>query len=164
MAELSTGPNPPEEVYVLVRVSSGSKYQYSMRKDPCSLMLDKVLPSPLPVAYGIIPATHHTDAETLDAFVLVSEPPMPGSIISARPVGLMRIEGEGKIDDKIIAVCSIDREFDDLRDVADVPKHTLAQLTSAIKEDWVSKITWLDAEKAKKAVQKAIELYKRGYE
>jgi len=160
MAELTPGPNPPEEISVLVHISSHSLYYY-VQNDV--LTLNKKVGKKLPVAYGVIPATHHTDAEQLDAFVLVSEPPIPGSLIPARPVGLMRLEG-GKIDDKIIAVCSLDSEFDKIRDIKDVPKNIISELEGALKKKLVTKITWLDAAKAKKAVEFSIELYKKEME
>jgi inorganic pyrophosphatase len=159
MADMTPGPNPPDEIYVMVHVSSGSRFYYSMEKGV--LTISKAFASPLTAAYGLIPGTHHTDAEQLDALVLVSEPPMPCTLMPARPIGLVRLEGDGRTDDKILAVCSLDKEFEGMEDVSDVPKRTLSQLTDSIKEDWVTKITWLDAAKAKRAIEKAIELYKR---
>jgi len=159
MADMTPGPNPPDEIYVMIHVSSGSKYYYSTEKGV--LTISKAFANPLTAAYGLIPATHHTDAEPLDVLVLVSEPPMPCTLMPARPIGLVRLEGEGKIDDKILAVCSLDSEFEGVEDIADVPKRMLSQLTDSIKEDWVTKITWLDAAKAKKAIEHAIGLYKR---
>lgn len=163
MEELTPGPKPPDEIYVLVHVSTGSRYYYRLPKELNVLVLGKTIEVPLPAAYGIIPQTHHIDAETLDVLLLTSEPPVPGSLVPARPVGLVRLEGDGKIDDKIIAVCSLDKEFEDVTDVADVQKRTLNQLERAIKEDWVTKVTWLDAAKAKHVIERAIELYKREY-
>lgn len=162
MAELSAGPSPPNEIYVLVHVSQGSRYHYWVPKELGVPMLNKVIELPLPAAYGIVPATHHTDGEPLDTFVLTSEPPLPGSVIPARPVGLVRLEGGGRIDDKLIAVCSLDSEYQDIADIKDIEKRTLKQLEAAIKEDWVTRITWLDAARAKKAIERAIELHKKG--
>jgi inorganic pyrophosphatase len=163
MEELTPGPKPPDEIYVLVHVSTGSRYYYRLPKEQNVLVLGKSLEVPLPTAYGIIPQTHHVDGEPLDVFVLTTEPPVPGSLVPARPVGMVRLEGEGKIDDKVIAVCSLDKEFEVVTDIADVQKRALNQLERAIKEDWVTKITWSDVAKAKHVIERAIELYKREF-
>lgn len=162
MSEL-TGPNPPEEVYVLVHISSESRYHYWLPIDGI-LTLNKKVEKKLPMAYGVVPSTHHTDAEPLDAFVLVSEQPMPGSLVPARPVGIVRLEGGNRIDDKIIAVCSLDKEFEKIKDIKDVPKSAISALEDALKKKWVTKISWLDATKARRAVELSMELYKKEHE
>ncbi len=160
---LTSGPNPPGIVNVLVHTSMGSRYHYWVPKEIGLPVMNKVLENPLPVAHGIIPQTHHTDTEPLGAFVITSEPTMVGSVLPARTVGLMKMEGGGRIVDKILTVCSLDSEFQDIEDIGDVPKRTIKQIEKAIKEDWTTKITWLDAARAKRSIERAMEMYKREF-
>lgn len=156
----ASGPNPPEEIYVLVQVTVGSRNLYKLEDVPT---LDKVFEAPLPAAYGIIPETHHIDAEPLDAFVLVSEPSLPGAVVPARPIGLVRLDADGMIDDKVIAVCSIDGAFAKITDVKDLPASMRRELEAALQANWKGKITWHGPDRAFKAITHAIELYKREF-
>jgi inorganic pyrophosphatase len=155
--KLTPGPRPPDEIHVLIRATVGSRSLYKLEAG--TPVLVEIGERAYPAAYGDIPGTHHIDAEPLDAFVLVTEPPVIGSLLPARPVGLARLEADGKIDDKIIAVCLVDREFDDIKDIAAIPKHQLKELEQAMRADWVRKIRFFDVGRAKRAIAHAISLY-----
>lgn len=144
---------------MLVLATAGSRSVYKVEHG--KMVLDRIAERPYPTAYGIIPQTHHIDAEPLDAFVLVTEPPLPCTLLPARPVGLIRCEGGGRLDDKILAVCLADPDFADIRDLADVPRRVLHELDVVLRTGWVTRIEWLGVERAQRTIEHAGELWRR---
>ena len=57
-----------------------------------------------PAAYGFIPGTLAADGDPADALVLVPAAVVPGSVIRARPIGMLQMEDEAGQDEKIICV------------------------------------------------------------
>ena len=57
-----------------------------------------------PSAYGFIPGTLGADGDPLDAMVLIPAQVVPGAVIRARPIGMLRMQDEMGADEKIICV------------------------------------------------------------
>lgn len=156
-----TGPNPPEEIYVHTEAIPGSRLLYSITKELPAPLLKEIKTREYPAAYGYIPETHHTDGRPLDAFVLISEQPALFALVIARPIGMLRLEGEKLPDDKIVAVALGDSEWSDVKDINELPKHILKEIEQVAAGVETKKIEWLPADRAKKAIERAIELYKK---
>jgi inorganic pyrophosphatase len=111
--------------HVVIEVSKGSKVKYELDKRAGLLRVDRILYSSViyPANYGFIPQTYCDDGDPLDALVLNSEPVEPLSVLRARAIGVMRMEDEGKTDDKIIAVHLDDPEVADYTDLNQLPRH-----------------------------------------
>jgi len=169
MVELEPGPSPPDEVYVYIEVPQGSQNKYEYNHDLGVIMLDRVLYSPVhyPADYGHIPSTHCEDGDPLDVLVLVTEPTFPGCVITARPIGVMEMEDEKGLDDKVLAVPKDDPRFAQVKDLKDVPPHILKEIAHFFEvykalepNKWTKVRKWYDAAEAKKRVNDAIRLYK----
>jgi len=167
--ELPPGPKPPEEIYVLVEIPEGSQNKYELDKKFKMFILDRVLHSPLhyPADYGHIPSTLCEDGDPLDALVLVTEPTFPGCIIKARPIGVIEMEDEKGIDDKILAVPVDDPRFSHVKDIKHISQHILKEITHFFEMykalepgKWVKIRGWFGSKKAKRVVREAIKLYK----
>jgi inorganic pyrophosphatase len=168
MVELKAGPNPPDEVYVLIEVPKGSQNKYEYNHDLGLIILDRVLYSPVhyPADYGHIPSTHCEDGDPLDVLVLVTEPTFPGCVIVSRPVGVMEMEDEKGLDDKVLAVPKDDPRFARIKDLKDVPPHILKEVAHFFEiykalepGKWTKVRKWYDAAEAKKRILGAISLY-----
>jgi len=166
--ELPSGPNPPDEIYVLVEIPEGSQNKYELDKKFNMFVLDRVLHSPLhyPTDYGHIPSTLCEDGDPLDAMVLVTEPTFPGCIIRARPIGVIEMEDERGVDDKILAVPLDDPRFDHVKDISDISEHILKEIIHFFEmykalepNKWVKVKGWFGAEKAKELIKKSIKLF-----
>lgn len=57
-----------------------------------------------PGNYGFIPHTLSADGDPCDVLVVGQSPVIPGAIIRSRPVGVLLMEDENGLDDKILAV------------------------------------------------------------
>jgi inorganic pyrophosphatase len=89
----------------IIEINSGSINKYELITESGQLKLDRVGYSSLayPVSYGLIPKTWDQDGDMLDFIIAnVSEPLVPGSLVEARIIGIMKFEDGGEIDDKII--------------------------------------------------------------
>ena len=92
---------------------------------------------------------------------------MPLSIIRARPIGVMHMQDDGKMDDKLIAVHIYDPAFHEYTDVSQLPQHTTREIMRFFedykslenKEVVVSALS--GAEEANRVVLAAILLYRQ---
>ncbi|MFQ6077157.1 MAG: inorganic diphosphatase [Candidatus Bathyarchaeia archaeon] len=168
---LEAGPNPPEEVYVLVEIPKGSQNKYEYDEKLGIITLDRVLHSPLhyPADYGHIPSTLCKDGDPLDALVLVTEPTFPGCVIIVRPVGAIEMEDEEGPDDKILAVPKNDPRFAHVTELKDLPGHLLKEIVHFFEEykalepnKWTRVNKWIDTPEAKEIVMQAVEMFQEG--
>ncbi|OGI74307.1 inorganic pyrophosphatase [Candidatus Nomurabacteria bacterium RIFCSPHIGHO2_02_FULL_41_18] len=107
-------------VNAIVEINSGTINKYETITESGQLKLDRVGYSSLayPFAYGAIPQTWDYDGDPLDVEIVnVIEPLVPGCLVEARVIGVMKFEDGGEVDDKIIAVLSDDRRSDHIQSV-----------------------------------------------
>jgi len=110
-------------INTIVEINSGSINKYELITESGQLKLDRVGYSSLayPFAYGAIPQTWDFDGDPLDVEIVnVIEPLVPGCVVEARIIGVMKFEDGGEVDDKIIAVLSDDRRSDHIKSVDDL--------------------------------------------
>ncbi len=118
------------ECPVIIEVPKGSKNKYELDKQTGLLRLDRVLYSAVhyPADYGFVPRSYCDDGDPLDVLVLSQEPVHPLTIVAARPVACMRMRDDKGVDDKVIAVSARDPQFEDVRQLSDLPRHTLREI------------------------------------
>lgn len=112
-----------EVVNTIVEINSGSINKYEIITESGQLKLDRVGYSSLayPFVYGAIPQTWDYDNDPLDICIAnVMEPLVPGCLVEARIIGVMKFEDGGEIDDKIIAVLADDRRSDHIKSIEDL--------------------------------------------
>lgn len=114
----------------VIEIPRGSRLKYELDKDSGLLRLDRVLYSAVfyPANYGFIPRTYCDDKDPLDILVLGQEPVAPLSLLTARPIGVMQMIDQDEEDDKIIAIHEHDPAFMHLRDISQLPSHSLNEL------------------------------------
>ena len=110
-------------INTIVEINSGTINKYEIITESGQLKLDRVGYSSLayPFAYGAIPQTWDYDNDPLDVMIVNTiEPLVPGCLVEARVIGVMKFEDAGEVDDKIIAVLSDDRRSDHIKSIADL--------------------------------------------
>lgn len=114
----------------VIEIPRGSHLKYELDKASGLLRVDRVLYSAVfyPANYGFIPRTYCDDHDPLDILVLGQEPVAPLTILTARPIGVMQMIDQDEEDDKIIAVHEHDPAYNHLRDISQLPEHTLNEL------------------------------------
>lgn len=120
--DLPTGGNVPQEINVVVEIPKGSRNKYEYDENNHIFKLDRVLLSSIqfPGDYGFIPQTLGEDSDPLDALVLVNFPTFPGMLLTARPIGVLKMQDGGEGDDKILCVPATDPRMKDIVDVKDL--------------------------------------------
>ena len=118
---IKAGPNPPEEIYAIIENPKNNRNKYELGKDGV-IYLDRVLHSSVhfPGDYGLIPQTYYEDGDALDILILISEPTFTGCVLTARPIGMLKMKDEKGHDDKILAVASTDPFFQNVYNLDDV--------------------------------------------
>ncbi len=155
-------PGDESAVNVFIESTKGSKDFYEYDDKTNNFILKKVLSIPFPGAYGFIPKTHHIDAESLDALVLIGDQTQQGVVLPARPIGIIRIKGIIP-DDVLITVPISDRSFERINNIQDI--NNLEEVGTFLEELKESKVEFVfDAAHAKRSIRVAIGLYKKEFE
>jgi len=165
--DVSVGPKAPDVINVITECPKGSSNKYEVDKETGLVKLDRVLFSPLfyPGDYGMIPRTYGDDHDPLDALVLVTHPTLPGTLLEARPVGVMHMIDQGEGDDKILAVPIADprwKHVDDLEDVPEPIRNEIAHFFSVYKDLEKKKVEvtgWGNAQKAREVIEASMAAY-----
>lgn len=166
--QLRTGPDAPDTVYAIVEIPKGSRNKYEYNKEHGVIKLDRVLYSSVsyPGDYGLMPQTFWEDGDPFDILVIVNQPTFPGCIIEARPIAIFHMDDRGDSDDKILAVPAQDPNFNEYKDIEDVPKHFLSEVEHffSVYKDLeeggrVKTMGWDNAEAAREAIRLSMKLY-----
>lgn len=117
-------------VEAIVEIPRGSRNKYEFDHTDGSIHLDRVLFSSVhyPTDYGFIIGTMADDGDPLDVLILVEEPTFPGCRVKVRPIGVLMMQDEKGIDEKILAVPVADPRFEDMHDISQVQKHWLIEI------------------------------------
>ena len=166
---ISIGHQPPEDVNVIIEVPVGGQpIKYEMDKAAGTLVVDRFLYTSMsyPGNYGFVPHTLSDDGDPIDVLVCNMRPLVPGCVINVRPIGVLMMEDNSGLDEKIIAVPSpaLTKRWDDVKDYSDLPEITCAQIEHFFEHykdlepgKWVKLSGWQDAQTAKQFIQEAIE-------
>ena len=171
LSKIPTGPNPPEDVNVVVEVPLGGEpIKYEIDKASGALFVDRFLYTPMryPGNYGFIPHTLCGDGDPLDVLVMTPMPLVPRSVINCRPIGYLEMKDEAGSDEKLIAVPNskispLYKNVHSIRDLADPILDQIAHFFQHYKDlekgKWVKIEGWHGPKDAQKAVLASIERF-----
>lgn len=169
--DLPIGDNPPEELNMIVEIPTGEVNKYEFDKKTGLIMLDRVTyeDMPYPIEYGLFPQTWYDDDDPLDVFAFTSYPTFPGCVLKVRPIGVMKMNDDGEVDDKIVTVPMDDKRFDHVESLEDVSPHKIeiiefffSNYKQLKKKGGVKTIVeeWLGKDAAIEAIKRGMKLYK----
>jgi len=101
----------------------------------------------------------------VDVLVANSRAIAPGAVISVRPVGVLLMEDNAGMDEKIVAVPSahLTQRYEGVHTHSDLPEITLKQIEHFFTHykdlepgKWVKIIRWGDATEARKLIEEGI--------
>ena len=159
--------NNPDEVKAIIEIAYGSNIKYEVDKDSGALVLDRVMHSAMfyPANYGFVNQTLSADGDPADILILTPYPMTEGSVVTCRLVGVLIMEDESGIDEKLLAVpiSNIDPSFEEIQDLKDIPKHNLAKIKNFFEtykmlepNKWVKVQGFEDKASATKILEAAI--------
>lgn len=170
LSKIPVGENP-EKINVVVEIPYGSNIKYELDKESGAVVVDRVMYSAMfyPANYGFVPNTLSDDGDPADVLVLNEYPLQAGSVIKCRLIGVLLMEDESGIDEKLLAVpvSKIDPRYDDIKSLEDLPKITLDRIKNFFEtykmlepNKWVKVKDYKGKEEAQAILQKAIESFK----
>ena len=116
------------EVYVEIPKGSRNKYEYDHEADVLRLDRRLFTATTYPGDYGFVRDTLGDDGDPLDALVLVEDASFPGCVITARVLGVFRMEDEKGGDAKLICVVENDPLWQDVHDLDELPQSLLDEI------------------------------------
>lgn len=166
--KLSAGKKAPEEVNVFVEIPQGVSVKYELDKESGLIFVNRFLYTEMnyPFNYGFVPGTLADDGDPVDILVLSSKPVVPGVVIPSRPIGMLEMEDEAGIDNKVIAVPlpKLDIKFKDFNDVTDIPEKIKEEIKFFFENykklepgKWVKVRDWKDKKSAVAEIKNAIK-------
>lgn len=126
--DLPAGKDVPNEVNALIEISKGAgKVKYEYDRENGTIVVDRLRDSSMfyPINYGAIPQTISDDGDPLDILVFCDDAIQTGTVIPARPVGVLLMDDEKGHDVKIIAVPAdrLTTAYRHIRDINDLPEN-----------------------------------------
>ena len=120
----------PEDFVACIEIQQGDKTKYELDKETGMLIMDRVLytSTNYPMNYGFIPLTLSEDDDPLDVFVLCSQPLARLSLVRCYPIGVVAMTDRNEHDEKIIAIPFSDPQYNEYKDISELPKHMADEL------------------------------------
>ncbi|WP_297949265.1 inorganic diphosphatase [uncultured Campylobacter sp.] len=170
LSKIKVGSNP-DKINAVIEIPYGSNIKYEIDKASGALCVDRVLYGAMfyPANYGFVPNTLADDGDPADVLVLNEYPLAAGSVIPCRLIGVLMMEDEGGMDEKLLAVpvSKIDPRYEGIKGVSDLPKATLDKIKNFFEtykllepNKWVKVKDFASAAEAEKILDKAIKAYK----
>ena len=170
--KISVGEDAPNYVNVIIEVPMNSDpVKYEIDKESGAIFVDRFIATPMyyPCNYGFIPHTLSQDGDPADVLVISDYPIIPSAVIAVKPIGVLIMEDEKGMDEKILAVPAkkLNSVYEKIDDITEVPeaflnkiKHFFEHYKDLEKGKWVKIKGFEDAKSAKKIISEAIERYK----
>ncbi len=172
LSKIPAGKNPPKDINVVIEIpgsaAGGQPVKYEIDKDSGAVFVDRIVNTPMfyPCNYGFVPNTLHADGDPTDVLVRTDFALMPGSVVRCRLIGVLKMEDDGGMDDKLLAVPleKVDPFQARIQDLVDVPqkerdriKHFFEHYKDLEEGKWVKVIGWGDKAEAEAILQKSVE-------
>ncbi|ALV24901.1 inorganic pyrophosphatase [Campylobacter iguaniorum] len=170
ISKIKYGSNP-DKLNAVIEIPYGSNIKYEIDKESGAVVVDRVLYSAMfyPANYGFVPNTLADDGDPADILVLNEYPLQAGSVIPCRLIGVLVMEDEAGMDEKLLAVpvTKIDPRYAKINSIEDLSEATLNRVKNFFEtykllepSKWVKVKGFEDAKKAEEILDKAIKNYK----
>jgi len=169
ISKIAVGQNPPYDVNVIIEIPIGGvPVKYEMDKASGAMFVDRFLHTAMyyPCNYGFIPHTLSDDGDPTDAAVLGQIPVIPGVVIRSRPIGVLMMEDESGVDEKILCVPVDDLHpyYGDIGSYRDVRPVLLDQISHFFEHykdlepgKWAKIRGWGEAEEAMDLIRQGMD-------
>ena len=170
--DIPAGKDIPNDIYVVIEIpANSSPIKYEIEKDYDAVFVDRFMATPMfyPANYGYVPNTLADDGDPLDVLVVTPYPMMPGSVIRARPIGILDMSDEAGRDSKVVAVPhdKLSVLYRDVKEPADLGQLLLDQISHFFENykdlepgKWVKVDGWRGSDAARDAVIASVEAAK----
>jgi inorganic pyrophosphatase len=171
LKNIPTGKDVPNDINVIIEIAAhSSPVKYEVDKESGALFVDRFLSTAMvyPCNYGYVNHTLSEDGDPVDVLVITPHPLIAGSIIRARPIGMLRMSDESGIDAKVLAVpvSKLSKEYDHVNTYEDVSKgliksiqHFFTHYKDNEAGKWSKVEGWVGVDEAKAEIVAGVERY-----
>ena len=161
---VSAGKDVPNDINVIIEISAqGDPIKFEVDKDSGAVFVDRFMGTSMryPLNYGYVPHTIAGDGDPVDVLVVTPFPLAPGVVIRCRPVGVLKMEDDGGVDAKVVAVpvSKLTPLYDKVQTTDDLPELLMKQTVHFFEHykdlepgKWVKVQGWGTVEEAKQEI------------
>jgi inorganic pyrophosphatase len=172
ISKIPVGENVPWDVNVIVEVPVGTEpVKYELDKESGALYVDRIMHTSMryPCNYGFIPHTLADDGDPVDVLIANNTPIMPGAVVRCRPIGVLVMEDEAGMDEKLlmVPVDQLNPFYSKVASYEELPevyleriRHFFEHYKDLEKGKWVKIKGWGSAEDAAALVESGVKAYK----
>ncbi|KUM04545.1 inorganic diphosphatase [Chromobacterium subtsugae] len=161
LASIGPGKDMPGDFNVVIEISANAApIKYEFDKDWNTLVVDRFMGTSMmyPANYGFVPQTLAGDGDPVDVLVVTPFPLPPGVVVRCRALGLIKMEDDGGVDAKLVAVpveklCPMYKSIQKLEDLPELLRQQMVHFFEHYKDlekgKWVKIQGWGTLEDAK---------------
>ena len=161
---VSAGKDVPNDINVIIEISAqGDPIKFEVDKDSGAVFVDRFMGTSMryPLNYGYVPHTIAGDGDPVDVLVVTPFPLQPGVVIRCRPVGVLKMEDDGGVDAKVVAVpvSKLTPLYDKVQTTDDLPELLMKQTVHFFEHykdlepgKWVKILGWGTVEETKQEI------------
>ena len=169
--DVTPGQNAPEEFNVIVEIPmNADPIKYEVDKASGTLFVDRFMSTAMhyPCNYGYVPKTLSDDGDPVDVLVITPFPLVPGTVVTCRPIGMLKMEDEAGGDAKLLAVpidkiLSIYQHWQKPEDMNELRLRQIQHFFEHYKDlepgKWVKVRGWEGPEAAREEIRAGIKSY-----
>ena len=170
---VSAGRDVPNDINVIIEISAqGDPIKFEVDKDSGAVFVDRFMGTSMryPINYGYVPHTIAGDGDPVDVLVVTPFPLAPGVVIRCRPVGVLKMEDDGGLDAKVVAVpvSKLTPLYDKVQSTDDLPELLMKQTVHFFEHykdlepgKWVKVQGWGTVEEAKQEIVNGLAAAKK---
>ncbi len=163
------GKDVPNDINVIIEIpAQADPIKFEVDKDSGAVFVDRFMGTSMryPINYGYVPHTIAGDGDPVDVLVVTPFPLLPGVVIRARPVGVLKMEDESGMDAKVVAVpvSKLTPLYDKVHSTDDLPELLMKQTAHFFEHykdlepgKWVRIIGWGTVEEARQEILDGIK-------
>ena len=171
--KVPAGKNAPDSFNVVIEIPMNSDpVKYEVDKASGAIFVDRFMSTAMhyPTNYGYVPQTLSGDGDPVDVLVVTPFPIVPGAVVQCRAIGILKMEDEGGVDGKVIAVpvnkiLPIYSAWQKPEDVQPLLLKTIAHFFEHYKDleegKWVKVLGWEGPEAARQEIIDGIANYQK---
>lgn len=169
--QVSAGKDVPNDINVIIEISAqGDPIKFEVDKDSGAVFVDRFMGTSMryPLNYGYVPHTIAGDGDPVDVLVVTPFPLQPGVVIRCRPVGVLKMEDDGGVDAKVVAVpvSKLTPLYNDVKTYEDMPELLRKQIAHFFEHykdlepgKWVKVVGWQGIAEAQKEIMDGVARY-----
>ena len=173
LANVTAGKNVPDAFNVVIEIPmNADPVKYEVDKASGALFVDRFIGTAMhyPTNYGYVPQTISGDGDPVDVLVITPFPLIAGAVVPCRAIGILKMEDEGGVDGKVLAVPTnkilpLYSHWEKPEDLQPMTLNAIAHFFEHYKDleagKWVKVLGWDGPEAARQEILEGVANYQK---